>query len=362
MNTGSKQPHRFRKEIPGAIVLIIGVLMVLASCATPTATTAPTSPPKPTSLAQVPDNLRGEAFRSNDYVVYRMASGETVAQIAEGFLGDPAKAWVIEDANPSAPMAAGSLIAIPLRDANKAGLSPDGYQTVSILCYHSFAQSCTSQLCTPANVFDRQMQYLKDNNYRVISLAEFNQFLKYNQRVPNRSVIITIDDGYRSTYDIAYPILKKFDYSATFFIYTDFVSATKIALNWDQIREMRDGGMEIGSHTLSHGDLTKKLEGETSKAYLQRVERELLESKRIIDEQLQQDTIFLAYPYGKSDPVVRSFTRKAGYQMGLSVRRGGNPFFIDPLNVKRDQITAKGVDKFVKRINTFEQEDLRDSL
>jgi peptidoglycan/xylan/chitin deacetylase (PgdA/CDA1 family) len=124
-------------------------------------------------------------------------------------------------------------------------------------------------------VFERQMQHLKDNNYRVISLADFLQFLNYNQKLPNRSVIITIDDGYLSTYDIAYPILKQFDYSAVIFVYTDFVGVGKSALSWDQTREMKDNGIEIGSHTLSHSDLTKKLEGETNKAYLQRVKREL---------------------------------------------------------------------------------------
>ena len=354
MNPISKQHYPIRKEFPGALALIVGALIVLVSCATPTA--------PPTGISRAPEHLKGEVFRSNVYVVYRMVGGETVAQIAEGFLGDAGKAWIIEDANPAVPLRAGSLIVVPLRDVNKAGLSPDGYQTVSILCYHRFAQNCNSQMCTPADVFERQMQYLKDNNYRVISLAEFQQFLQYNQKLPNRSVIITIDDGYRSTYDIAYQILKRFGYSATIFIYTDFVEAGRIALSWDQIREMKDAGIEVGSHTLSHGDLTKKIKGETNKAYLQRVEKELFDSKRIIDEKLQQDTIFFAYPYGKSDPVVRSITRKAGYQMGLSVKRGGNPFFIDPFNVRRDQVTAKGVDLFVKRLKIFEKEDLKDSL
>lgn len=354
MNPISKKLHHFRKEITGPLVLLIGALVLLVSCVTPTA--------PPASISKAPGHLKGDVFQSDDYVIYRMAGGETVAQIAEGFLGDAGKAWVIEDANPAVPMRAGSLIAIPLRDVNKAGLAPDGYQTVSILCYHRFAQSCTSQMCTPADVFERQMQYLKDNNYRVISLADFLQFLNYNQKLPKRSVIITIDDGYRSTYDIAYQVLKQFGYSATIFVYTDFAGVGKSALSWDQIREMKDAGIEIGSHTLSHGDLTKKLEGETNKAYLQRVKRELFESKRIIDEKLQQDTLFMAYPYGRSDPFVQSITRKAGYQMGLSVKRGGNPFFMDPFNVRRDQITVKGVDKFVKRLKTFNNENLRDSL
>jgi hypothetical protein len=70
----------------------------------------------------------------------------------------------------------------------------------------------------------------------------------------------------------------------------------------------------------------------------------------------------MAYPYGKSDSFVQRITREAGYQMGLSVRRGGNPFFMDPFNVRRDQIITKGVDKFVKRLKTFKNEDLRDLL
>jgi len=77
-------------------------------------------------------------------------------------------------------------------------------------------------LCAPTSVFDQQMRYLKDNHYRVISLNELLDFLNYRHAIPKRSVLITIDDGYRSAYDIAYPILKKYGFKATLFIYTDF--------------------------------------------------------------------------------------------------------------------------------------------
>lgn len=83
-------------------------------------------------------------------------------------------------------------------------------------------------------------------------------------------MVITIDDGYESVYNIADPILRKYGFTATLFIYTDFVGVARGAITWDQLREMKGDGFEVGSHTLSHCDLTKKKEGEDNMAIITR--------------------------------------------------------------------------------------------
>jgi hypothetical protein len=156
----------------------------------------------PTKATTQPSDKR--LFRSEDYVVYYLQDSETPAELAEKFLGTKDKSWMVEEANTGVPFKRGSAVVIPLKDRNRAGLSSDGFQTIPILTYHRFAKDCDSPLCMPAKTFDLQMRYLKENGYHVISAEELLSFLKYRQGLPKKSVLITMDDGYRSVYDIAY--------------------------------------------------------------------------------------------------------------------------------------------------------------
>jgi len=292
-------------------------------------------------------------FRSEDYVVYQLQDNEKSAELAERFLGGKSKSWIIEEANPGIIFKKGTAIVIPLKDKNRAGLSPEGFQTIPVLTYHRFAENCDSPLCMPASIFELQMQYLKDNGYHVITAEELLAFFEYRQGVPKKSVLITMDDGYRSVYDIAYPILKKYGFTATLFIYTSFVGASRIAITWDQLKEMRMSGFTIGSHSIYHSDLTKPKEEETQREYIARIKEELYDSKKIIDQKLGQNTYFLAYPFGYYDQRSIQTAREAGYKIAVSVKRGGNPFFANPLALKRDQILKKDMQTFISRLKTF---------
>jgi peptidoglycan/xylan/chitin deacetylase (PgdA/CDA1 family) len=292
-------------------------------------------------------------FGSEEYIIYRLQGYETPVTLAKRFLGDTKHSWVIEEANKGTLFKKGQMIIIPLKEQNKGGLRPDGYQAVPILCYHFFAETCKTSSCMPTRIFDQQMRYLKDNNYKVITLSQLLDFLDYRNALPKRSVVITLDDGYRSAYDIAYPILKKYGFTATLLIYTDFVGKSKSAITWDQLREMKANGFEVGSQTVSHGDLTKKEAGEDDKAYIERIKRELLVSKKIIDKELKQNTIYLAFPYGRYDQRIVNICDLVGYKMAFTVKRGGNPFFADPLNLKRDAILKRDMESFINKLKTF---------
>jgi len=82
---------------------------------------------------------------------------------------------------------------------------------------------------------------LKNNDYHIITLADLQGFLSASKPIPPRSVVITVDDGFRSGYDIAYPILKSYGFRATFVIYTDFVGGSR-SLTWAAIKEMGESG------------------------------------------------------------------------------------------------------------------------
>jgi peptidoglycan/xylan/chitin deacetylase (PgdA/CDA1 family) len=292
-------------------------------------------------------------FKSKDFIVYQAPTAVTSAELAERFLGDGKKSWLIEESNPDTGFNGGDSIVIPLNSMNRGGLYLDGFQTVPILTYHQFSKDCSSPLCVSDRIFDRQMRYLKENHFNVISPADLLAFLEFKQGLPKKSVLITMDDGYRSVYTYAYPILKKYGFTATLFVYTNFIGVSKMAITWDQLKTMKADGFSIGSHTMSHSDLTIPGDGEDKAEWLARINQELYGSKKIIDKKLSQDTILLAYPYGKYDQRAISIARKAGYKIALSVERGGNPFFANPLCLRRDQILRKDMQTFATRLKTF---------
>lgn len=308
--------------------------------------------------ATKPEIITGDIIhRSKDYVIYKFKSGDSATSLAARFLKDPGKAWIIEDANKK--LSPGRYVVIPLKPRNKGGIYTNGIQEVPILCYHRFGNGCNSPLCVSAQLFDHQMRYLHNNGYRVITPEQLMAFLEYQAPLPKKSVMITIDDGYRSVYEIAYPILKKYGYSATLFVYTNYVGVSSKAITWKQLRELKSNGFTIGSHTIMHSDLTKQGEHETKEAYEQRLHRELFGAKRIIDKELKQDTFFFAYPFGRANTRAIALAHQAGYQMAVTVKRGGNAFFANPFLLRRDQILKKDMATFKKRLKTFESLSLR---
>ena len=341
----SRTDQRSRTHTILLFSIIVGIsAFVFCSCA---------------STPSSPQPVSKDLYRSDDYVVYMMRDNETPAELAEKFLGGETKSWIIEEANPGVKFRRGNAIVIPLKDRNRGGLSSDGFQTIPILVYHRFAEDCNSPLCMPAKTFERQMRYLKENGYHVITAEELYSFLGFRQGLPQKSVLITMDDGYRSVYNIAYPILKKYGYKATLFVYTDFVGVSKMAITWNQLKEMQRNGFTIGSHTIYHSDLTKPKDGESEPEFIARVKKELFGSKQIIDKKLGQDTYFLAYPFGYYDQRSIQIARDAGYQMAMSVKRGGNAFFANPLTLRRDQILERDMQTFISRLKTFNNLSLK---
>jgi len=291
-------------------------------------------------------------FQSEDYAVLRLKGDENAESLAREFLGDPRKAWVIDETNRGATFAKDQMIVVPLKEENKGGLTPEGYQIVPVLCYHHFAEWCDSSLCTPTSLFEQQMRFLKAEGYSVISTEELGEFLAFRRAIPKKAVVINLDDGYRSSYDIAYPILKKHGFTATLFVYTAFIGASKNALTWDQMKTMKADGFEVGSHSVNHGDLSKRMQGESEKEYLARIKKELLLSKQILDDRLNQNSRYIAFPYGEFSPVLLKLCEEIGYRVGFSVKAGGNAFFSEPLTLNRDQILKKDMQSFSLKLKT----------
>lgn len=298
-------------------------------------------------------------YRSDEYALYRVKQTDTPQTIARFFFGNSDMAWLIEDSNQPDDFRPNNYVVVPLKPKNIGGITEQGIQQVAILCYHRFGNHCDSALCVPEEIFERQMKYLKDNGYHVITPERLLAFLDFKQPLPKKSVMITVDDGYSSFYDVAYPILKKYGFTATLFVYTNFVGVSQKALSWEQLRELKQAGFTIGSHTIAHSDLSKQGDNETDQEYKERLRREVMDSKKIIDTKLGQDTIFFAYPFGRANQSAMVATHQAGYKLAVTVRRGGNPFYTNRYLLNRDQILKRDMRTFSSRLRTLKPLSLR---
>jgi peptidoglycan/xylan/chitin deacetylase (PgdA/CDA1 family) len=284
---------------------------------------------------------------------------DTWASLADTYLRDKNKGWLIADFNKSDEIVSGQQIVIPLVHPNPMGVYSSGYQTVMILCYHRFGPNKSKMVITPEN-FDAQMAYLKKHGYRVIPLSSIHSFLKGEAALPQRAVVITIDDGYRSSHDIAYPILKKYNFPATMFIYSDF-AGSKDALGAIQMKEMIESGLvDIQPHSKTHTSMAKRLANESNEAYRKRVDEEIRIPGLQIRKGLGLPLHTFAYPYGESNEFMISQLKNAGYGAGVTVIAGGNPAFAYPFKLRRTMIYGdRDMDTFIRNLRVFTTENLR---
>jgi peptidoglycan/xylan/chitin deacetylase (PgdA/CDA1 family) len=161
-----------------------------------------------------------------------------------------------------------------------------------------------------AEGFEAHLKYFKDNGYQTISLYELLDYFDKGTPLPAKAVAITFDDGYYGQYKWAYPLLKKYGMTATFFIIVNNVDKPGV-LTWEEIKKMSDNGMVIGSHSLDHAGMTKVDD--------QQLRAELEKSKKILEEKIGKKIDLFSYPGGDYNDRVIDFVKRAGYQAAVGV-------------------------------------------
>ncbi len=176
---------------------------------------------------------------------------------------------------------------------------------VTVLGYHNFTDTDkATEMLLPIEKFRNQLQAIKDLNLKVLTLEEFLAWKMGTLKLPERSVLITIDDGWKSVYTHAYPVLKEFEFPFTLFLYKDYVDGGGKALSSAMIKEMQANGASIGSHSVTHpypSTVKKKMKlGE--EAYLAFLNTELGNSKTFLEEKFKTGVTTYAYPGGFHTP------------------------------------------------------------
>ncbi len=211
----------------------------------------------------------------------------------------------------------------PLMDANASAIA---------LCYHNIedGKSLKALTITVAE-FEREMKAIKDAGFTVIPLQDFLAWRRGEKSIAKKSCIITIDDGWVSGYTNAWPILKKYGYPFTMFIYINYVGTGGKSMSWDQLAELRDAGVDIECHTYSHSNLRAPGTGVDKKtagmvrndlATLGKegwLRKEIIESKKVLQERLGIRVNALAYPFGIYTQEARNLVKEAGYEAAFTV-------------------------------------------
>jgi peptidoglycan/xylan/chitin deacetylase (PgdA/CDA1 family) len=221
-------------------------------------------------------------------------------------------------------------------------------QTI-IFCYHLLVDKVRypGTEITPA-AFEAQMKELKDKGITVISMQDLLAWKRGEKNIPPRCAVITFDDGYKSQYEVAWPILKKYGYPFTMFIYTEGVRGGSLggggAITWEQLADMRDNGVDIEAHSATHQDLReghtitlaspggKKTRTKlTGPQYEQWMQNEVVGSKQLLEQRLGIKVNCFAVPFGNYNEHVKEIARNAGYEAMFTVY--GQPItFTSPMD------------------------------
>jgi peptidoglycan/xylan/chitin deacetylase (PgdA/CDA1 family) len=191
--------------------------------------------------------------------------------------------------------------------------------SVYVLMYHRVNSFRKDELSVPPDRFRKQVEWLHMHGFRNTRMAELESGSMVKGDNGPR-VIFTFDDGYEDNYTDAYPILREHGYTAVLYLPFDYIGTSKMhprdtwesgraehnqLLNWNQVEEMLKDGMEIGSHTIGHEDLTR-MPPEQAK-------REIFESKQALEQKLQVEITSFCYPGGYFEEEHARWVQEAGY-------------------------------------------------
>ena len=229
---------------------------------------------------------------------------------------------------------------------------------IPVLMYHEIADvtATPSKLAVAPEVFADQVAYLSDAGFTALTAGELAGILEDGRgQLPERPVVLTFDDGYGDFYDHALPLLKQHEMTGTVFATTGWIGLdgkAKRMLNWREIDEVIQYGVEIGAHTIKHPQLDQ-LTG-------RQLREELSVSKKLLEDKLGQAVPGLAYPFGYSNARVREMARELGYTYGYAVGNSlttgaADHFALPRLTVRR----GTSMDEFRRMVSGEDTPSLR---
>ncbi len=192
---------------------------------------------------------------------------------------------------------------------------------IPILCYHNLNPTVRGSMNMSPEKFESQLAWLKNNGFTFISLKEAAEYLQGKRAtLPAKPVVITVDDGWQSTYTYMLPLARKYNIPMTLFIYPETISSGKHAMTWNELKELKQTGLfDIQGHTYTHPNFKQERKTLSSAQYEKFVKMELAGSKKILEDKLNIKVTLLAWPFGIYDPYLEKQAANAGYEMAFTI-------------------------------------------
>ncbi|MBT8036772.1 MAG: polysaccharide deacetylase family protein [Verrucomicrobiae bacterium] len=196
---------------------------------------------------------------------------------------------------------------------------------VTILGYHDFSKTKNAtEMLISTDKFRKQMLAIKELGLKVISMDDFMAWKRGEKKITDKSVVITIDDGWKSVYTDAYPILKKLGYPFTLFLYTRYIDGGASALTTNMIKEMQKNGCTIGSHSNSHPypATVKKQRAKGLDSFSAYLRKEMAGSRKVLEKKFNTRVRSYAYPGGYHTGEMLPIATESGYEFLFTVLPG----------------------------------------
>jgi peptidoglycan/xylan/chitin deacetylase (PgdA/CDA1 family) len=192
---------------------------------------------------------------------------------------------------------------------------------IPILVYHRFGETVEDSMTVTVGRFESQLRYLRDNQYEIIPLRKLVQNrLNGTPALPERSVVLTADDGHRSIYAHMLGLAQKYQAPATLFVYPSAISNANYALTWEQLAALKESGLfDVQSHSYWHPNFKQEKRRLRQGEYDKFVRMQLIKSKQVIEAKLGGKVDLLAWPFGIFDDELIGKAAKAGYVAGVTL-------------------------------------------
>lgn len=201
-------------------------------------------------------------------------------------------------------------------------IAPQSYAgQVNAFVYHRFDESRYPSTNISADIFSLQLDYVKQQKIEVISLGEIATRLTEGIALPGHAIAFSVDDAYRSFYDVGMPIIRRYGFPVTLFVNSDSVG-TSGYLNWNELKQLAAEGVEIGNHTANHAYLVELQSGETFQQWQKRIGDDIEKAQQQFIKNLGLKPAIFAYPYGEYSADVIEVIKNHGFTAAFAQQSG----------------------------------------
>lgn len=276
-------------------------------------------------------------------------------------------------------LAALSLLFPAVISGDYAAIPKEESRIVTVLTYHNFSDTpVDNNMTVTTAAFEKQLRGMKELGYTAITMRELINYTQYGNELPEKPLLITIDDGYESNYLMAFEVLKKLDMPAVISVVgwsvgktTRLDGTTPITphFSWEVAKKMYDSGLiEIQNHSYDMHSTPfdsplfnpdgryglMSVIGETEEEYRAKLKADMYKNKYLIETNVGNNNVLFCYPYGLKNDITEDVCRQLGFIITMTTKKGVN--YIRPqsslYSLNRitvyEQTTARQIDAYVK--------------